>query len=205
MSFDAVGTPGAPAALAIRVQPPSTASNGVPFNPGPVVQLLDAQGNEVPSGGIPITVALGAGGGTLTGTRQRVTDGNGRATFTDLAIIGPAGRYTLVFSSPGYASTTSTAIDLRSVPTTTTITADLPDPTAPGAPFMVQFRVTAPGLTPGGTVSVTDGVDSCSASLAGGVGACELSLCGSLARVSTEESWPVAARDVCPACALLSR
>ncbi|TFV63611.1 UNVERIFIED_ORG: hypothetical protein E4P37_14575 [Bacillus sp. AZ43] len=36
-------------------------------------------------------------------------------------------------------------------------------------------------------------------------GACELTLCGSLARVSTEESWPVAARDVCPACALLTQ
>ena len=36
-------------------------------------------------------------------------------------------------------------------------------------------------------------------------GACELTLCGSLARVSTEERWPVAARDVCPACVVLSR
>lgn len=36
-------------------------------------------------------------------------------------------------------------------------------------------------------------------------GACELTLCGSLARVSTDESWPVAVRDVCPACAILSR
>ena len=36
-------------------------------------------------------------------------------------------------------------------------------------------------------------------------GACELTLCGSLARVSTEERWPVAARDVCPACTVLSR
>jgi hypothetical protein len=36
-------------------------------------------------------------------------------------------------------------------------------------------------------------------------GACELTLCGSLARVSTERAWPVAARDVCPACAVLSR
>ena len=34
--------------------------------------------------------------------------------------------------------------------------------------------------------------------------ACELTLCGSLARVSTEHSWPVAARDVCPACAVLA-
>ncbi|MFL6096803.1 MAG: hypothetical protein ACJ71Y_15230, partial [Blastococcus sp.] len=36
-------------------------------------------------------------------------------------------------------------------------------------------------------------------------GACELTLCGSLARVSTEELWPVPARDVCPACAVLAR
>ncbi len=36
-------------------------------------------------------------------------------------------------------------------------------------------------------------------------GACELTLCGSLARVSTEPSWPVAAPDVCPACVLLTR
>lgn len=36
-------------------------------------------------------------------------------------------------------------------------------------------------------------------------GACELTLCGSLARVSTERSWPVAAREVCPACTVLSR
>jgi hypothetical protein len=36
-------------------------------------------------------------------------------------------------------------------------------------------------------------------------GACELTLCGSLARVTPEEHWPVAARDVCPACATLAR
>jgi hypothetical protein len=36
-------------------------------------------------------------------------------------------------------------------------------------------------------------------------GACELTLCGSLARVSTGLVWPVAARDVCPACTVLAR
>lgn len=35
-------------------------------------------------------------------------------------------------------------------------------------------------------------------------GACELTLCGALARVSTDEHWPVAARDVCPACSILT-
>jgi hypothetical protein len=35
-------------------------------------------------------------------------------------------------------------------------------------------------------------------------GACELTLCCSLARVMTEVSWPIAARDVCPVCAALA-
>lgn len=36
-------------------------------------------------------------------------------------------------------------------------------------------------------------------------GACELTLCGSLARISTEDRWPVTARDVCPVCCALTR
>ena len=35
-------------------------------------------------------------------------------------------------------------------------------------------------------------------------GSCETTVCGSLVRLSTEETWPVAARDVCPACATLA-
>jgi hypothetical protein len=36
-------------------------------------------------------------------------------------------------------------------------------------------------------------------------GACELTVCGSLARVVTDVAWPLAARDVCPVCADLTR
>lgn len=35
-------------------------------------------------------------------------------------------------------------------------------------------------------------------------GACELTVCGALARISTEERWPLAARDVCSVCAALT-
>ncbi len=35
-------------------------------------------------------------------------------------------------------------------------------------------------------------------------GACETTVCGSLVRVSTEQRWPVPARDVCPACSTLA-
>jgi hypothetical protein len=36
-------------------------------------------------------------------------------------------------------------------------------------------------------------------------GACELTVCGSLARVSTETSWPATGTDVCPACTTSAR
>jgi hypothetical protein len=36
-------------------------------------------------------------------------------------------------------------------------------------------------------------------------GACELAVCGALARVMTDERWPMAARDVCPDCATIAR
>ena len=36
-------------------------------------------------------------------------------------------------------------------------------------------------------------------------GACELTVCGSLARVIIDAQWPVAARDVCPVCATMTR
>ena len=34
-------------------------------------------------------------------------------------------------------------------------------------------------------------------------GACELTVCGSLARVTTETSWPATGTDVCPTCVTL--
>jgi hypothetical protein len=41
--------------------------------------------------------------------------------------------------------------------------------------------------------------------LVGAVGvACETTVCGSLVRVSTDQRWPVPARDVCPACSTLA-
>lgn len=175
-SFHAMATPGAPAALAIQTEPPQTARNGVQLDQAPVVQLLDDRGNPVSQAGVQIGVAVGSGGGNLTGTRQRFTDGNGRATFSDLAIVGAAGGYTLVFSSPGYASATSSSINLRSVPTTTAITSDLPDPSVPGAAVNVAFRVSSEGPTPGGTVTVSDGVASCTGTLSNGTGSCDVTL-----------------------------
>jgi hypothetical protein len=34
-------------------------------------------------------------------------------------------------------------------------------------------------------------------------GACELTACGALARVSTDQAWPLSGIDVCPSCRTL--
>jgi adhesin/invasin len=176
VTFRATATVGAAAALALRTQPSTTARVGVPLERQPVVQLRDAAGNDVAQSGVAVTVAIASGPGTLGGTATRTTDGAGRATFTNLAIGGATGSHTLIFAAPGFTSVTSGVIDVRPAATTTAITADDPDPSAPGEAVTVRFTVSSAGGTPTGTVRVTTsgGAETCSADAA--VGNCVISL-----------------------------
>jgi PKD repeat protein len=174
-SFRATATAAAPASLFISTQPSASARNGVRLDRQPVIQLRDAQGNDVAAAGVQVAVSLG-GGGELRGTIRRTTDASGRAAFEDLAISGAPGRRTLVFSAAGYAQVTSSEIELQAIGTTTTITGDSPDPSAVGSGFTVTFRVTSQGPTPTGSVTVSDGDQSCSGSLVIGAGSCQLAL-----------------------------
>ena len=174
--FGATATAGAPARLQIQIQPSGAAVSGVAFGQQPVIQLLDAQGNEAHQGGIAVQVAIASGGGTLSGVTSVQTDANGRAAFSGLALTGSAGTRTLRFSATGYASVTSQQISLGAAPTTTTITADTPDPSNAGDPVTVQFTVASAAETPTGTVTVQDGGDTCSGTLSGGQGSCSIQL-----------------------------
>ena len=92
--------------------PPASAVNGQLLNPAPVVQLVDIFGNPTESVR-PITVDVATGPGVVIGTLTVDTvAGTGRATFTDLAIVGSVGPYTLRFTSPEITSLTSNAITL---------------------------------------------------------------------------------------------
>jgi hypothetical protein len=175
-TFSATATVGAPSALALRTQPSAAARVGVALDRQPVVQLRDAAGNDVGQAGVAVTVAIATGPGSLGGTTTRTTDGDGRAAFTDLVIGGAPGSHTLIFAAPGFTSVTSEAIDVRRAGTATAITADDPDPSAPGGAVTVRFAVTSPGGTPTGLVRVTTsaGAESCSADAA--VGSCVLTL-----------------------------
>jgi DNA-binding beta-propeller fold protein YncE len=53
--------------------------------------------------------------------------------------------------------------------TTTTITSDNPDPSAVGQAVVVNFSVTSTSGTPTGSVTVSDGVDSCTGTVESGI------------------------------------
>jgi hypothetical protein len=183
--FSATAVAGAANRLSIQTQPSTTAVSGVALSQQPVIQLIDAQGNPATQSGVQVTATIASGGGTLGGSAIQPTDGNGRATFTDLSISGPPGPRTLRFTASRFAAVTSTQIDLGAVPTVTTIVSDAPDPSTAGAPITVQFTVTSSSGTPTGSVTVADGSDTCSGTLSNGSGSCSLTLTNSGSRTLT--------------------
>ena len=133
------------------------------------------------------TVTVNApGSGTPTGN---VTVSDGANSCTDTVA---AGSCTIIFATPGaktltatYAGDTffngSTSTDIshqvNNANTTTTITSDAPDPSIAGQSVTVNFSVAvvAPASgTPTGNVTVSDGVDSCTGTVASG--ACSVTL-----------------------------
>jgi len=132
-----------PTGLAIVTQPSAAAQSGVPFPVQPAVQLRDASGN-VGTAGVPITATLASGpaGGALSGGTVAQTAAGGTATFTNLAITGPAGSYTIQFSSPGLSPVTSATIVVGTAPpgpaTQLTITTQPSSSATSGTPFAQQ-------------------------------------------------------------------
>jgi hypothetical protein len=184
--FSATATAGAPARLSMLTQPSSSAVSGVVLSQQPVIQLLDAAGNESKQSGVQVQVAIGSGVGSLAGAASATTDADGRAGFTGLALIG-TGTLTLRFTATGFASVTSSQIVVTAASTVTTITADTPDPSQAGAQVTVQFTVTANAGTPTGLVTVRDGSDECTGPLSGGQGSCTIALTNTGNRTLTAE------------------
>jgi Big-like domain-containing protein len=174
VEFSATATAGAPARLSIQTAPSASAVSGAVLGQQPVIQLLDAAGNPATQSGVAVQVAIATGGGSLGGATSALTDGNGRAAFTDLSISGPAGAHTLRFTAANFAAVTSGTINLTAAPTVTTITADKPDPSRTGDLVTVSFTVTSSPGTPGGSVQVADGGNTCTGTLSGGQGSCAI-------------------------------
>ncbi len=102
-----------PAKLAFSVAPSSSAPNAV-ISPDVAVVVRSADGNPVLTSGIGVALAIAANpaAGTLAGTLNRTTDGNGVATFPGLSIDAVGAGYTLRATSGSLASSTSTTFDI---------------------------------------------------------------------------------------------
>jgi hypothetical protein len=112
VTFTASASAGSAGKLSFVTQPAASGTSGQALSPQPVLQLVDANDNPVSTGGIAVTASIASGpGGSLSGASVN-TASNGRATFSNLTISGPAGTYTLAFSAPSIAGITSNNITI---------------------------------------------------------------------------------------------
>ncbi len=103
---------GAPAQLAFDAQPEGGPA-GTIWASQPVVTVLDSSGNTVTHSTALITLAIGAnpGSGTLAGTTA-IAATSGEASFAGLSINKSGASYTLIATSPGLTSATSSAFNV---------------------------------------------------------------------------------------------
>ncbi|MBW3661125.1 MAG: hypothetical protein KY397_05775, partial [Gemmatimonadetes bacterium] len=89
-------------------QQPTDAEAGAAITPAVTVRAVVTAGVLDPTFEGDVTVAIGTGGGTLSGTKT-VTAVDGVATFSDLSIDAAGEGYTLEASADGLTSATSAA------------------------------------------------------------------------------------------------
>jgi hypothetical protein len=156
--------------LAFFVQPANTVWGSV-VTPAIQVEVQDAAGNRVTTATDEITLLIetnpNPSSGFLSGTTVAAAVA-GVATFSDISITQSGAGYTLVALGSGLISVISNAFDITPAPTTTAITASTPNPSTVGQGVVVSYSVTSTAGTPTGNVTVSDGVDSCVATVAAG-------------------------------------
>ncbi len=172
LTFNATGVAGAPTQLVMATQPSNSAQSGVALTVQPAVRLADVFGNPVAAAGVTVTASLASGAGTLGGTLTAVTV-SGVATFTNLAITGPTGAYTLGFAATGLNPVTSTTIGIGAGVATQLAMVTQPSTSAVnGVPFAQQPAVQvqdAAGNPVTGVRSVTAAIATGGGSLGGTV------------------------------------
>jgi hypothetical protein len=171
--------------LAFFVQPSNTVYGSV-VTPAIQVEVQDAAGNRVTGATDQITLLIGTNpsGGFLTGTTA-VAAVAGLATFSDITIDQSGVGYTLIALGSGLVSATSNAFDITPAATTTTITGTTPNPSTVGQGVVVGYSVTSTAGTPTGNVTVSDGVDDCTGTVA--AGSCTIALTTTGARTLTAD------------------
>lgn len=156
-------------------------------NPDPSVvgQSVTVQYSVTASGGSPTgNVTVSDGTVSCTGT---VAAGQCSLTFTSAG----AKSLTAAYAGDGTFNPSTSAAEAHQVnpaDTTTTITSDNPDPSDQGQAVTVNYSVApvAPGAgTPTGNVTVSDGVDSCTGTVAAGTCGITLTTAGNRTLTAT--------------------
>jgi hypothetical protein len=152
---------------------PGSVTSGVALSPPPTVELRDADGFKVASATNAVTVSIGSGTGTLSGTTT-VNAVAGVATFSGLIITG-TGPNTLSFALAGSGGITVVGTPLNVVANTTPPT-QLGITTQPlgaetGVAFAVQpvvvIRDATGALVPSATNAVTVAIATGTGTLSG--------------------------------------
>jgi Ca2+-binding RTX toxin-like protein len=162
-----------------------TSDNPDPSTVGQAVTVQYSVAAFAPGAGIP-TGNVTVSDGTVSCT-STVAAGQCLLTFTS------AGAKSLTATYAGdstFSGSTSAAEphQVNKADTTTTITSDTPDPSTQGNAVTVQYSVSAnaPGAgTPTGNVTVSDGVDSCTSTVAAGQCSITLTTVGSRTLTAT--------------------
>ncbi len=123
----------------VFLQQPTNRTAGLTLAPAVTVQVEDALGNAIATSGIPVTVALTTGTGTLGGTLTQNTGAGGLATFNDLS-VDLAGSKNLTASSSGLTSAISNAFTISAATVSKIVFVQQPSDAAAGA-------VIAPAVT----------------------------------------------------------
>lgn len=139
-------TPAPQASMLAFVQQPTNAQVGATILPAIQVAVEESNGNPFTTATNPVTLVL-MGGNGLAGTLT-VAPVNGIATFRDLSISNAGTGYTLVATSPGLGSATSSSFAITAIP---------PMPVKLAFSGQPSNSLTAAAISPAITVAVEDG------------------------------------------------
>ncbi len=154
----------------------------------------DNPDSSTPGASVAVSVTVSGTGTTPTGTVAL----SGADTNCTITLAGGSGNCNVVFNTAGnktitaaysgdgnYASSTDTENHTVSKgSSTTTITADTPDPSDMGESVPVSVTVSGAGSTPSGTVAITGADTNCSITLSSGSGSCDVIFTSSGAKTS---------------------
>ena len=136
-------------------QQPTNAAAGATIAPPVTVQLIDAYNNNVAKAGVPVTLSLNSGTGTLEGSTTRDSNGSGLASFNDLS-ISAAGQKVLLASSGSLASVLSNSFSIAAAAASQMTFTQQPASVEAGA--VISPAISVQLLDAGGNAVTSDGI-----------------------------------------------